>query len=326
MFDVTKLFSPSAIAHAIKHTTPIGTPIADEFYPKAIRTNHHKSVIGVDEITKIVKAVPVVRRGTASISIGGGSRSISYIEPQPIDIHTFAGAKDLNDIQTLDGTGQQVYVNNSISFLRNTILTTVEALSAQSLSGKISFAMKIDGNMDTYEIDYGTIPVYTPAALWTAAESDLETVLEDMMDMAEVVEKNGFGQEVMFYAGKKVFKRIAGLIKALSNDSRIDAKVNGMTITIGDYTVKRMSATYYDPASKTYKPAVADTKMLCKSKNAGFGFKYLAIDSLKNGLKATPMLIDPKLVDDPEGYKIYGKSTPLPIPTVKGMCEGTFAA
>ena len=326
MLDVTKLFSPSAVAKAIKARSPVGTPIADEFYPAAIRTTHHKSVIGIDEITRIAKAVPVVRRGTSSISIGGAVRNISFIEPQPIDINQFIPQKDINDLETLGITTRDLFVNNNVGFLQDTIRKTIESLTAQSVSGKIAFAMEVDGSLDTYEIDFGTVPVFAPDLLHSDANADLETVQEDLMTIAETVEENGYGSDVTFYAGKKVFKRYVALIKALPNDSRMEAKVNGNTITIGDYTIKRMASRYYDPATKTYKPVVADTKLLCRSNNHDFGFKYLAIDSVKTGTHAVPMLVYPRVVEDPDGYKLYGKSTPLPIPVVKAMCEATVVA
>jgi hypothetical protein len=321
-----KLFTQAAIAHAIKTLPEIKSPVMDTFYPAASRTTHPFSMIGIDEISETVKAVPVVRRGTASISVGGGSRSQSYIEPQPIDVNSFAGAKDLNDLKLLDSAGQQTYVNAKIDFIRKTVRATSEALCAQSLSGKISYAMKTETGMDTYEVDFGTVATATIAEKWGADTTQLKHILTHLMDMAETIETAGFGSNVEFYAGKTAFSEVASKVIAMGNDTRIEAKVDGNVIKLGGYTITRMAATYYDPKAKTYKKAIDDKFVQAVGKDAAFGFKYLAIDDLDAGLQAMPIFINPKKVDDPSGWKIMGQSKPLPIPVVKAMVKAQVIA
>lgn len=316
-----KLFTAQAIAHAIKTLPEYKTPVMDTFYPGNIRTTHPFSMIGIDEISETVKAVPVVRRGTASVSLGGGSRSQTYIEPQPIDVNSFVGAKDLNDLKLLDNSGQQTYVNSKVDFIRKTVRATSEALCAQSLSGKISYAMKTESGMDTYEVDFGTVGAYTISEKWEASTTKLDHVLTHLMDMAETIETNGFGSNVEFYAGKTAFSKVAAMVMALGNDTRIEAKVDGNVIKLGGYLITRMAATYYDPKTKTMKKAIDDKFVQAIGKDAAFGFKYLAIDDLDAGLQAMPIFINPMKVSDPSGWKIMGQSKPLPIPVVKAMVK-----
>lgn len=317
------LFSVAAVAISIKQLPELKTPIMDTFYPEETRTKHTFATIGVDEITEIVKAVPVVRRGSSAVGIGGSTGSIKFIEPQPVIVSDFVDAKTLNDIKVLNQNGQQVYVNSRVDFMRKTIRATSEALCAQSLSGTISFPMKTESGMDTYTIEFGTVPTYTISTKWDVANTTLQMIIDDLSAMSEAIETDGFGANVEFYAGKKVFATVSAKIAALPNDQRSDAKVSGSTITLGGYTIYRFVATYYDPKTKMRVKAIADTSIQAKSKDTPFSFKYLAIDDLDAGLQPEPLFVKTIKSEDPSGYKLLGHSKPLPIPVVKAMRKAT---
>ncbi|WP_060826170.1 major capsid protein [Sulfurospirillum cavolei] len=317
------LFSLAAVAVAIKQAPVLKTPIMDTFYPEDVRTQHPFATIGIDELIETIKAVPVVKRGTGAIGIGGDTGTIKFIEPLPVSVQKFLGADVLNNIKTLLANGQQeyvqTYVNSQVEFMRKTIRATMESLSGQSLSGKIAYAMKTDSGMETYEVDYGTVPTYAITKKWDAADATLQDIIDGLSEMAEQIAEDGFGENVDFYAGKKVFSKISSKISSLPNDARSDAKVVGSTILLGGYTIYRFVSTYYDPKTKKRVKAIDDKNIQAKSKDAAFAFKYLAIDDLDAGLQPLPLFVKTVKLDNPSGYNLIGNSKPLPIPVVKAM-------
>lgn len=320
---IKNLFSLAAVAIAIRQLPDLKTPIMDTFYPEDVRTQHPFATIGIDEIIETIKAVPVIKRGSSSVGIGGAAGSIKFIEPLPVAVKEFIGADVLNNLKVLTATGQQAYVqsyvNSRVDYMRKVIRATSESLSGQSLSGKISYAMKTENGMDTYEVDFGTVPTYAVLKKWGASDTTLQDIIDDLSEMAEGIAEDGFGENIDFYAGKTAFSSLSAKISALPNDQRLDAKIVGGTIVIGGYTIYRFVSTYYDPKQKKRVKAIADKAIQAKSKDAAFGFKYLAIDDLDAGLQPLPLFIKTVKVDDPSGYNVIGNSKPLPIPVVKAM-------
>ncbi|MBN1839767.1 MAG: major capsid protein [Campylobacterales bacterium] len=316
---IKNLFSLAAVAVAIRQLPDLKTPIMDTFYPEDIRTQHPFATIGIDEIIETIKAVPVIKRGSSSVGIGGSTGSIKFIEPLPVGVKEFVGADVLNNLKVLTATGQQAYVNSRVDYMRKVIRATSESLSGQSLSGKISYAMKTENGMDTYEVDFGEVPTYSVPKKWDASDTTLQDIIDDLNAMAEGIAEDGFGENIDFYAGKTAFSAISSKISALPNDQRLDAKVVAGTIIIGGYTIYRFVSTYYDPKQKKRVKAIADKAIQAKSKDSAFSFKYLAIDDLDAGLQPLPLFIKTVKVDDPSGYNVIGNSKPLPIPVVKAM-------
>lgn len=320
------LFSLAAISVAIKQLPVLKTPIMDTFYPEDVRTQHPFATIGIDEIIETIKAVPVIKRGSSSVGIGGATGSIKFIEPLPVGVKEFVGADVLNNLKVLTPAGQQAYVNSRIDYMRKVIRATSESLSGQSLSGKISYAMKTETGMDTYEVDFGAVPTYTVVKKWGHADTTLQDIIDDLSEMAEGIAEDGFGENIDFYAGKTAFSALSSKISSLPNDQRLDAKVVGGTIAIGGYTIYRFVSTYYDPKQKKRVKAIADKAIQAKSKDSAFSFKYFAIDDLDAGLQPLPLFVKTVKVDDPSGYNIIGNSKPLPIPVVKAMRIATVIA
>lgn len=320
-----KLFSIDAVAVAINALPEIETPILDEFYPKNIRQMHPFASIGVDELIQIAKAVPVVQRGGTAVAIGSGKGAISLIEPLPVYIQEFVDAKTINDLKILTAVGQQAYVNSRIDFMRRTVYATMEALAGQSLSGAISYAMKTDAGLDTYEVDFGTIPTFTPTKKWDLETTTLKDIRKDLRTMAKMVQKAGFGSKVKFRSGETVFDAIVDKIEALPNDQRSDAKVDENVISLGGFKINLFVSSYYDPKLKDYVQPIAATAIQAFSENISFNFKYLAIDDLDAGLQPTPLFIKTVKMEAPSGYNLIGNSKPLPIPVVKSMVKATVA-
>jgi len=318
-----KLFGAQSVVAALATLADIKTRVMDDLYPESVRATHPFAQISLQELTDIAHAVPVVRRGTQSIPLGNGSGQISFIEPQPIDVNKFITAKELNDLKLLSADGQQSWLNEKIEYGRKTLRATAEALACQSLTGKLDFPMKIDGGYDTYTLSFGTVATITPTKAWDATDATLADVNDTLNKMAEKIEDNGFGMKTEFRCGAKVESFLVNLIGEIKNDTRIVSKVTEEFIVIGKHKIKMLKGRYRNPQTKAFVNAIADNDIQAIDVDAGFRFRYLAIDDVEAGLAALPLFVKTILSQDPSGYRVFFKSTPLPIPVVKAMNKAT---
>lgn len=321
-----KIVTTTNVAQQLSKLPALNTPVMEDIYPQSVRDTHPSSIIKIEEISEIVKAVPVVRRGSSSVTIGGKGSSVSYIEVQPVDVNMPVGAHTLNDLKNLDQNAQQNWLRGRVDYARKIIRATSEALCAQSLSGKINFAMKTDAGLDSYVIDFGTVSIVTNTKKWDDGATTLGDIVSYLQTMAETIEENGGGTEVEFKVGKKAFAALSAKILALGNDTRIEAKVDGGTITLAGYRLTRYATRYWDPKTKAYKDVIDPKKVKAVAKDGGFAFRYLAIDDIDAGLKALPIYMKALKVEDPSGWKLMAHSKPLPIPDVKAMADGTVVS
>jgi len=317
------IITPKAVREELNKLGPIQTPVMDDIYPASSRDTYPFDTIKIEEVTAIAKAVPVVARGSASITLGGGSTTQSDIEPLPVLVNKTITAADLNRIKTLSSSGQRVWLRNTIDYIRKTTRKTAEALCAQSLSGKIEFAMKTDEGIDTYTIDYGS-PLGVTDTL-DLANVSLADVYLYLSDLAQKIEENGGGSDIQFRVGRTAYAGILKLAIATDNKSGVDIQIGQNAITIGGYVIKRYASRYYDPKTKTYKDVIGPKVIKAVAMDGGFAFRYLAIDDVDAGLQALPIWINSVKQSDPSGYKVIGQSKPLPIPAVKSICDGAVA-
>ncbi len=317
------LFSIESIARNLEVLPDAKTKVMDDLYPESMRSTHPFAQIGVREFKQIAHAVPVVRRGTQSYELGGGRGSIDFIEPQPIDTEMFVTAKELNDLKTLDPGGQDAWVQSKLNYGRNVLRATAEALACQSITGSISYPMKISGGFDTYTVDFGTVGIVTPAKQWNATGATLADVYKTLEKMAEGIEDNGFGVQVEFRAGSAVYAFLVSLIAGAPNDSRINAKVSNEGIVLGEYVIRKLKGRYRNPQTKNYVNAIGDNEILAVDKGTGFALKYMAIDNLNAGLAALPLFVNVVADAKGKGYTLNFLSTPFPMPIVDAMKKAT---
>ncbi len=315
------IITPKNVREQLGKLSPLNTPVMDDIYPASVRDTYPFDTISIDEISSIAKAVPVVNRGSASVTLGGGSSSLKTIEPLPIIVNKPITAAELNRIKTLTASGQSSWLRNTIDFARRTIRSTTEALCAQSLTGKISFAMKTEDGLDTYVVDYGNTLKITSNFTWGPSVK-IGNIFSDLSDMAALIEENGGGAAVEFRAGKNVYARLLDVVGGLQS-AAISTKVTDNAIYIGGYKISRYNTKYFDPATKKYKPVLNDNGIKAIAKDGGFAFRYLAIDDVDAGLQPLPLWLNPIKLSDPSGYKVIAQSKPLPIPSVKSICDAT---
>lgn len=322
---IRKIVTPQNVSKQLNKLPALKTPVMDDIYPTTVRDTHPFATIKIDEVAEIAKAVPVVMRGSTSVTLGGGDRTITEIEPLPVIVNYPVTARELNDIKTLTAEGQQAWLRNKIDYTRRVIRKTTEALCVQSLSGKIEFAMKTEDGLDKYTVDYGSVLSHTPSLKWDASNATLKTIIDDLIAMTEKIEEEGGGTSVEFKAGKSVFSRLAELIGNVTNP-RFEAKIDGNTIYLAGYKITRYASRYYDPITKAFKDVIDPKTIKAVAKDGGFAFRYLAVDDIDANLEPTPLYIKPIKLDDPSGYKLLGQSKPFPIPDIKSICDAQVLA
>jgi len=321
--NLRQLFSPKAVAEAIEKLPKIETPIMDTIYTD--RRNWPLPVIARSEIAKTIGNQPVVRRGSPSVNVGGEELSIDYIEPQPVDLSTHVSAAELNNLKLLDSRGLAAWRDAKIADLRAMVRATAEALSAQSLTGKIQYPMKYEGGFTYYEVDFGETLSYSPPKKWDTAE--LSDILMDLVNMSTQIRRSkGYGSRLRIFAGAKAYATVAGKVIALSSDKRIAATVTANAIEIAGFIIELINTSYEDHKAGEQKPVVDDKSIVMIATDAPFRFYYLAIDDLDAGLQAMPLFVKPIKEDDPSGYKLKGMSKPLPMPVPKAICWASVLA
>lgn len=321
VFDINlrQYFSRSAVAQALQILPPVRTPITDLIFTN--RKQHPLPVIGIEELTEITKNVPVVKRGSPSLNLGGSNLNISYIEPQGVEVNEVVTARDLNDLKLLNDTGIEAWVNGKIDKIRRVIRQTTETLACLSLTGGITYPAKTDSGYDSYIVTYGSTLSFTPVLNWDDNTAKLKDVLKTLTKIMSILqESSGFGGQIIYLAGETAFETLANMVIGLTNDNRISANVNENSITVAGFKIQLANYTYWDILSQTYKNAVDPKYIVAIAMDAPHALYYLAIDDIDAGLNATPLFIKPIKQDDPSSYKIIGKSKPLPVVVPKAIC------
>ncbi len=320
MIELEKLLqNPKIVAEVIKTLPPIQTKVLDDVYTRKV--NHPFPQIGIKEVQDVTGAVPVVRRGAPGVPVSGGDASISFIEPQPIKVTDSVTAVDANNLKSMGAQGYRAFMAQKLDILRRKIKATTEALAAQSLTGKISYPIRLEnGSSDTYEVDFGSPLSYTPSKTWDTA--DLRTVFNQLVEIEAALQEEGIAQNVTFWAGKGAFMELVGKVQDLNANTVPKPEVNGNKINLFGYTIEMVNQKYRLPDG-TLKPVVPDNSLLAFDKSAGHTLFYLAIDNFKAGLQAVPMFISSYQTQDGSSFVIQAESKPLPVPVVKAICWAT---
>jgi hypothetical protein len=268
-----------------------------------------------------------VRRGTAAYPLAGEPKTISYLEPQPVDVSSFLGATDLNNLKLLGSQGIEYWVRGKIDSQRRVVRETTEALACQSLTGKIAYAMKTDSGLTSYEVNFGDILSYAIASKWDADETTVGEILLDLVNMITTIQNtSGYGGRVAFLAGKKTYIAVADKILSLG-DAKVSAEVTEKGINIGGFTIQLAMGGYKDLLNNnTFVPSVGDKDIVAVALDAPWKLFYCALDDLDANLLPMPFYSKPVLKENPSGYDIIGMSKPVPVPPVKAICKGSAVA
>lgn len=313
--------TPASVARTISVVPPLLQPIRTTVYANA--QTHPLPLIGLDQIMQTISNVPVVRRGTQAVVMNSGSNEIIFIEPQGIDVSTFVSASEMNNWRVLSNQSIQQMVDAKIAAQQLTVRKTTEALCAQSLTGAISYPMKVDGGgTDTYEIDYGSTLSFTPAAKWDAGTTTVEMIYLDLVAMDALIQGQGWGGQLVSFVGSATFSAVIQKANANSENNAIKVRITENAVYIGNYQI-RLTVGSYKNASGQAVPEIPADGVCMVDLAAPHALWYLSIDDLEAGLVALPYFASPEYKRNPSGADILGRSKPLPAPVVKAICWAT---
>ena len=230
--NIRQYFTPAAVALHLEALPVLETFIMDLIY--MTRITHPLPVLGVDELLSITGNVPVVRRGTAAFALSGENKGITYLEPQPVDVSSFLGAVDLNNLKLLGDQGIEYWVRGKIDTQRRAVRSTTEAMACQSLSGSIAYPMKTEAGLDTYTVNFGSILSYVISKPWNGADTTLGDILLDLIAIGNVIKRtSGYGSKLVYLAGQDAYIAVANKILAAVQDGNvINAQVNEKGINL----------------------------------------------------------------------------------------------
>lgn len=317
--DLKAFFTMNANIERLKRLPELKTPIMDLVYPNDRRTNYPKSIIAAEDLPKEIKNIPVISRGSEAVIIATKTE-IKGFEPFPIEASLRVLASDLNDIVSLGFATQQSHIDQKVERLRRITRATTEALAAQSLTGKIQYALKTAGeDKNVYIIDYGATQTFTPKVKWNTNSVTIAEIITDCLSMTDLVGGTGFGNQTVVLLNASTF---AIVIKKV-----LESKTNILNITVDEnainfpgFTMMRMGSTYYDYQNKKSSPVIPDNKACAIAIDAPHWLPYCAIDDLDANLAPLPFFSKAEKLSNPSAWEIYGKSKPFPVPIVDAIC------
>jgi len=317
--DLKKFFTRDAIVDTLGRLPELKTPVMDLLYQD--RRNHPFPVVGYKDMGLPAGNIPVVRRGSQSYALAPTDGKVSMIEVQPVNPSVFLSAADLNNLKLLDPSGQQTYIDNQIDNLRRACRATAEALSAQSLTGKIAYPLRADGGSYlTYEVDFGTPASVTITKKWDDANTTVSDIIKSLGQIIDALKKTAPAMDVQFLCGFDVYAALVEKIGALPNSAI--AQVGPDYISLGGVAkIQLLAANYIDLTNNTAVSAIPAKTILAVDRSSGFKLLYAALDQMDAGLVALPFYAQPVTTQDPSGVKIIGESKPLPVPNTKGIVK-----
>jgi hypothetical protein len=291
------------------------------------RPQHPLPIIGVDDITPVVHALPVVKRGAPSIPALKESAVTNFYEPYPVRPNTRVSGVDLNNLKLLGQSSRDAWAQNKVELLRRAVRQTVEAMASMSLTGTLSWPVQLEhGGWETYQVEFGSLVSVTPDKLWTADGVKIVDVWETLSAQQEALQELGYGGTVEIWAGKTAYNALFKVAEDSKTTAKIRVEISDQGINIGGYLVKRRAEKYRNPQSGAMTDVVGPKVCKMIALDAGHMLPYCAIDDLDGNLQPLPFFVKPVQRDDPSGYMLIAESKPFPVPNVKGICDATVTS
>lgn len=220
---------------------------------------------------------------------------------------------------------------NTSDMLRRIIRKSTEALCAISLSGTLTYPVKLEaGGYENYTVAYGSTLSVTPAVLFSAAGAKIKDVFKVLTAMHEKLQENGYGSTLEIWAASDAYLTLFGLVEAVLSSAKMNVGIkvgaddNG--INIGGYLVKRRAEKYRHPQTGTMTAIVPAKTLRMIATDAGHFLPYCALDDLDANLQPLPFFVKPIESKNPSGYQLVAESKPFPVPNVTGICDATVIA
>jgi hypothetical protein len=318
-FDINTFFSREAIVRSLTDMPELASPVMDNIYKAERRRNHPLPTVAVSDLQQPISNIAVSRRGSEPTPLYSDSGEITHIEPQPFRPSERLNGVEVNNFRLLDTSSVELLLNNKIDRLRRVVRASTEALAAQSLTGKISYPMHMDGGFGTYEVNFGSTLSYTPSILWDDSAVGIDDILETLIEMeADIQESSRYSTGIKFWAGKKAFMALSKLVQSFEGRSVI-ASVDEKSILLGGYRVELMNTLYTDPATGDAVKVVPDGKLLAVASEAPFELIYAVLDDLDSNLVPLPFFVKPVEDKRTSSIELIAESKPLPVPYTKAV-------
>ena len=314
--DLSKFLTAQKIKDYIKTSPAQLRVITSQLYSKDVDT-YDSPVYTYAEIKEVTGNVLLVLRGGEPINVAGDGATFNYIEVQPINIAETLNPVEIVNMKVLGDTAVEKIIKQKITKFRKIILDTIEALAAQSLQGKISYQIKTQTGIDTFEVVFGQVADLTP----DSKPSTVKDLYNLLVDMEGKLQENGYGQNIQIFAGKKAYAKILDMAMSYTGKTVYMEQKDG-GLYIGNYFIKPITTGYKDKNGNFVK-AIKDEQIKMIDKSAPFRLRYLAIDDFRANLKAMPLFV----AQEKEGkyIKLEAQSKPFLIPVTDAIVDATIA-
>lgn len=332
MVNIRNLFTRDAIIQYLEILGPaFPTRVCDTVFKR--RPQQPGPLIGSDIITQVVRAMPLGRRGSRSITIVGGSGQTDFYEPFPIHPDISITGAELNNLRMFmqasnSGDLLRSWATGKTEILRGTVRATCEAMCAVALTGKLEFPVQLEGGgFETYTIDYGAIQTLAEGEFkaWDDPQTKPRDILEFFLKVNVLLKRAGIGGEVLFWAGTDAFLALFDIASKILTSTKLQAeagvsfRIDENYIMVGNIKVELAAEEYYNPQTKAYVPIIPADSLQAIAINAGHVLPYASIDDLDGLLQPMPFFIKPVKTDNPSGYSLIAESKPLPVVNPKGL-------
>lgn len=324
MPEITGLFTREALLAHLKEMPVLKTTVMDAIFPEAAQQQVPLPIVGVDEISTVLTALPVVRRGAASVATQGETIGGVFYEPLPISANRKITGTALNNLKMVDRGGMDVWARGQVDILRKRVRATKEAMCANVLSGTLTWPVKQEGGgWETWTVAFGDIKTVTVAMKWDAASAKMANVRATLDAMHTQLQSSGYGGTVKIWAGKTAWAALSALVEALTSTAKQNVRHGQATIEIDGWVIEKMTETYVNPQTGAVVPKVADKDVVMVATDAGHKLFHCALDDLDANLQPLPFFINPIRMKDPSGWKLVAQSKPFPVINPKGVCKAT---
>lgn len=321
MINIASLFDPASISRRLQVAPTIRTPVMDIVFKE--RVQWPLATITADMVSNVVHELPLIRRGSPSIPATERTGQIELYEPFPIRPNDAVTAAELNNIRNLDASSREAWATVRQELLRKVVRKTTEALCAVSLSGTLSWPVRLEtGQFDTYTVVYGSPLSVTPDKLLDdpggVKTYDIFVILTAMH---EKLEEYGYGSEVEIWADSLTYGQIFKIAEASSTTAKIKIEVGKEGIYIGNYLIKRRAEKYRNPETGATAPIMPAKTLRMLALDANFMLPYCAVDDIDGNLRGMPFFIKAIPIQDPSGVRLVAEAKPFPLPNMKGICD-----
>jgi hypothetical protein len=179
------------------------------------------------------------------------------------------------------------------------------------------------GGTETYEIDYGPVQTYTPAALLTAA-TDLGAIYNLLLDMSRLIQEAGMGGKVEFLAGRDVATVLLNIVSASITTTATHPyhlELGSGKISVGAFVIHFMQERYPSPLTGEWLPKLDAKTLMAVAVDQPGTIYYCALDSISANNAALPLHIVPTARDDDTGITLIAHTKPLPVRPSKAVCK-----